>query len=835
MFNFLKRLIGARSESAIDADDIALERWQADFRKKDRARFADETGESYSASVTGAGVSLTLAKKNIYAWTVDPLYRYRDFTIESLVRFPRGRSAGESGAGAMSSGFLFRYLTESTFYSVLVSDGGLVRMDALVNGTPLPVLGWTEIPPTDPLEFEPGGEPPYATDDSVFSLRIIALGTSFTIVVNDRRIAQCQDDTIQAAGHIAFAAQNWDRFDDAKSTLEAFAIDSRPTETEISDTRWNRYIPISPESRINLARTWYAMGRYVPAIIELKRAWKDREPDSGELLLSAQIYLAQRLFPEAEERIRKLLEIDDANADAYAELGGILYLQNRYVELDDLLATLPREMTESSAFLSNLEGHLLRWKGQSERAAAAYHRASAINPGQGLFFFHEGNELKASGDDARATEAWLEAARLFLADESYDDISNLLPALSKAAPNDARVDAVAGKYLYATGNPDEARKALDRAIEAGSEDSAVWYLSGMLESEANRTDEAIARLRKAVTLEAGYGPYWFRLAETLFFAGEDCDAELERALETDADNGWAHNLAALKALGEDDVPLARERIERARSLLPSEMTILVNYAEIARRDGRLDEALALLDGSDADSLRSGANLLVEDGRNEDAEEWYVRALRLKPFDAELLTDRAANCLELDLINEADDLLSRALDIGPSVRIYRLLGYLAAKKGEHARAEVALITGLEAFPNDPELLRELGGNYIAMKKTAKAEDVVRRLRDAGHDEEASGLEAELRDASTVKVSCSACDRVWRVPKDIPAQGSLHLTAEPPDDLPAGTCPTCGSTYCIGCAKETLGSDGRFRCKQCGIPLRLIDQNVIWLLNRWQETV
>jgi tetratricopeptide (TPR) repeat protein len=837
MFNFLKRFFGSRQQTEIDPDDTPEEYWQADFRKKERARFADETGDSYSALISANGLSLDFHKKNIYAWTVNPLYRYRDFVLESLVRFPlkNGRAPGDSRAGSMAAGFLIRYLSESTFYSILISDGGLIRMDALVNGTPIPVLGWTEITPTDSREFETGGEPPYANDESVYSLRLIAQGTSFTIVVNDRWVAQCQDDMIQAAGKIAFAAQNWGILDRATATLEAFVLDSRATETEITSSRWNHYLEIKPEARINLARTWYAMGKYVPAIIELKRAWKDREPQTEELLLSAQIFLAQRLLPEAEEQIRKVILADASSADAYAELGGILYLQNRYIELDDLIQSLPREMTEGSAFLSNLEGHLLRWKGSSAHAAEAYHRAATLNPDQGLFFFHEGNELMTSGNAKEATDAWLEAARLFLANESYDDLENLLPLLAEAASNDARVDAIAGKYLYATGNGTEAAKKLDCAITGGTADSAVWYLSGMLASEAGHTDAAIARLRKAVELEAGYGPYWFRLAETLFFAGEDCDAELERALELDEKNGWVHNLAALKALGEDNVALALAHIERARSFLPNEMTVLINYAEICRRDGRLDEALALLDADDADSLRSGANLLVEDGRHEEAEEWYVKALHKKPFDAELMTDRAANCLELELINEADDLLTRALDIAPSVRIYRLISYLGRMKGEYARAEVALIKGLEDFRGDAELLRELGGVYLATKKPQKAADIARRLREAGHAAEAEELERESRDANTVKVSCSSCDRVWRVPKEIPAQGSLHLTAEPPDDVPAGTCPTCGSTYCIGCAKESLGSDGRFRCKKCGVPLRLIDQNVIWLLNRWQETV
>lgn len=840
MFEFLKRLFGAGQESIADPDDTPEEYWQTDFRKAATARFSDETGDSYAAKLTANGLALNFDKKNVYAWTVDPVYRYRDFVLESLVEFfPKAeRETGRAAiprAGTMAAGFLFRYLSESTFYGVLLSDGGLVRMDAVVNGTPVPILGWTETKRKDPETEEGEEEPPYVKNPSVYSIRIIAQATNFSIIVNDNWIASCSDDTIQAAGRIAFAGQNWNEHEKAEARLNIFAIDSRPMEVETIATRWNQYIKISPEAHINLARTWYAMGKYVPAILELKRAWKVREPETGEILLSGQVYLAQRLLPEAEEQVRKVLALDNSHEDASAELAGILYLQNRFVELDDLLKDIPRDAIEKSSFLSNLEGHLLHWKGKHAEAADAYRRAGSLNGDQGLFALHEGNERELAGDKEKAVEAWLAAARIFLSDENYEDLASIVASLEKTAPDDARVAAIAGKYFYATGDESTAEKKLAQAIGAGSDDSAVWYLSGMLHAENNDTERAVDELKKAIELEPEYGPYHFRLAETLFFAGYDCDEELEQALETDGDNGWVYNLAALKALGEDDDEKANGYILEARKRLPEELPVLVNCAEISRRRGKLDEVLPLLDRDDADTLRAGANLLVEERRFEEADEWYVKALKARPLDAGILTDRAANCLELELLNEADDLLGRAIDIEPSPRIYQLVSYLAGRKGEFARSEIALIKGLDDFPENPELLRELASVYIATKKPAKAAGIAKRLAAVDRTDRTRELEEEIADLSTTKISCGECERTWRVPKDIPAQGSLHLTAEPPDELPAGTCPDCGITYCIGCAKETLGDDGRFRCKKCGKPLKLIDQNVIWLLNEWQKTV
>ncbi|HNY22945.1 MAG TPA: hypothetical protein PKO22_12435, partial [Treponemataceae bacterium] len=188
---------------------------------------------------------------------------------------------------------------------------------------------------------------------------------------------------------------------------------------------------------------------------------------------------------------------------------------------------------------------------------------------------------------------------------------------------------------------------------------------------------------------------------------------------------------------------------------------------------------------------------------------------------------------LDLINEADDLLGRAIGIAPSTRIYRLIAFLAGRKGEFARAEIALQQGIEEFGQDEDLLFDLAEVYRTVNKREKAAMILDRLRPTADPAKLAEYDRQLEESGTNGISCSVCGREWRVPKDIPPQGSLHLTAEPPDEVPAGTCPACQVHYCIGCAKKNLGDDGRFRCARCGQPLKLIDQNVIWLLNKWQD--
>lgn len=838
MFKLIKSFFSRANEKPVDTDATPEELWQTDFKNPRLNRFEPESDTFYSTQISNTGITLELLKKNVFAWNVNPIYRYRDFVLETVIDFSETDSyissplKEKTKAGTVAAGFIFRYLNENTFYSVLISDGGMVRMDSLLNGSPLPVLGWTEIN-RGTFDLESLKQAPYIENSQNVSLKIISRGTSFTIIVNDSWVAECQDEGIQAAGRIAVAAQNWSQRNTASFTYKALALDSRPIEIETLYERWNHYIKIQPEARINLARTWYAMGKYIPAIRELKKAWKNKEPDTEELLLSAQVYLAQRLVPEAEKQIRTILDSTPTHETALAEMGGILYLQNRFDELEKLLQSIDPQTINNSPYFSNLEGHLLHWKGNHEKAALAYARAGELNPDQGLFHYHAGNEYNSCGNETDAIEEWIKAARIFMNMGEEEDLGLLLETLLKKKPNDIRIQALCGKYEYSQGRATQALEALTTAIENGTEDSAVWYLAGMLLVENGKPSEAIKLLKKACDLEDNYGPYHFRLAETLFFAGENCDKELSKALEIDPENPWVHNLATLKALEKNNLEIAELHSTTALQLLPENNTLKINYAELRRKQGALLEVLPLLNTEEVELLHAGANLLVEDSQHEEAEEWYKKALRHSPFDSTILTDRAANCIELDFLSEADDLLGRALNIAPTARIYQLLCYLAARKGEYARAEIALQQGMSEFPENESLIQELARLYVHTNRSEKAFVLIETLKKKGKTQLIQEIETEIVELSTNTLDCAICGLSWRVPKNIPSQGSLHLNAEPPDTLPAGTCPSCHIHYCIGCAKKNLGEDNRFRCQACNSPLKLIEQDIIWLLNRWQK--
>ncbi len=872
MFGFFRRFF-RKKNPVMPPDAAAEELWQTDFRREKDRRFAEESTDSYTASFSAAygktgGYTLTLLRKNLFAWTVDPLYEYKDMVLEAVIDFGNtgGREALSSPhqsvlkAGTCAFGFLLRYTNDHNYYSVLLSDRGYVRIDVVFNGNPIAVIGWTQIPDTPDIPGEPDAElPPYKENPSVYSLRIIMRGTEITVIVNDKWTAYTEDDTIQSYGKIAFAGQNWGTSKKASAVLRAIAAESRPMEIEALHYRWNTYLHIDPQARINLAESYCAIGKYVPAVIELKKAWKETAPSVPSLLLAVKAYLAQQMYEEAEEKIKAVLDAEPGNGTAAEEYASLLYLQERLDELERFLDGAGDIRTQSP-LISNIEGHLHFRKNRWEQSAEAYGRAVQADPSQGLYFVNRSKAFHAAGKKREAQKDRLEAARLFLGAQQYGDMETIIPLLIENLDDSAPVEerkavfSITGKYYYAAEEFDKALPLFEKLTELGTDDSAVWYLAGITYGSRNERGRAVTALRKAVELENDFPLYRLRLAENLFLAGEDPGEELAEALRLGADDGWAWNLAAQIALEKNEYEKAEHAIRKALELLPDELDVLKNFAEIKRRQGRLDEVLPLFDTSGdrhlsqnaetpkpataaledrAGAFHAGANLLAADGRYDDADEWYAAALRLQSRNPAILTDRAAACIESEYLNEADTLLTQALDIAPSVRIYQMLGYVAGRKGEYARAEIVYRTGLENFPADGELLYGLAGLYLFMKRFDTAQQAAEKL--ARHEKSArvDSLLKEIRDVTSRGITCSSCGREWYVPLSLPAQQPLRLVAEPPDDMPAGNCVSCGTVYCIACAKKGLGADGRFRCPKCKKPLKLADPGLQWLLSQWSQ--
>ena len=87
----------------------------------------------------------------------------------------------------------------------------------------------------------------------------------------------------------------------------------------------------------------------------------------------------------------------------------------------------------------------------------------------------------------RRCEMYLRAARRLFAEETFDELSLVMPRLRALAPDHPEARALEAKMLYREGRTDDAFVILRRLEEEGSTDSAVHYLLGLILTAQGRT------------------------------------------------------------------------------------------------------------------------------------------------------------------------------------------------------------------------------------------------------------------------------------------------------------------------------------------------------------
>lgn len=485
--------------------------------------------------------------------------------------------------------------------------------------------------------------------------------------------------------------------------------------------------------------------------------------------------------------------------------------------------------------------------------------------GRGILLKNAAQEYERTGALTIALERYLEAGSHFLKIDDYEELGLLLPVLLQAGPRDPRAHALCAKYHFAREEWHAARLALRSArtlaqpgpsAKAPQEkeesrlilDPAVPYLEALLLIREGARKQAIPLLEEACALDPDYFPFLFRLLESRWLLGikkdrKKLDEELSRALAHPDADGWLYNMAAQIDMERGALDGAAQNLEKAIELLGPVKEVLVNRAALAASRGEEEEALAILDRIEDQAAplvgTTRGNILYQLGRLEEAEEAFRAVLRNTGDEPEQLRNLAGCIMDQGRYGEADELLAKACERDPGVKTLELTAYVAAKKGEFPRAEAALKMALDLEPDNQDLLFTLAWNYLRQSRPEEALDLATHIRslDSSHKDPASPLSQRLDELETAiratthrSIHCASCGRTWDVPRDLPAQGALRLVAEPPDDMPAGSCPQCRKTWCIGCVKETL-KEGRFHCPDCAEPLKLNDDGLKKVLTDW----
>jgi len=794
-----------RKKNTFHPDDIVYEKWGARFNREKNGRFESVQEPSYTSGYTNGQLILRLEKKQHFAWVNDPLYRYRDFSLEAEIEI--GRDNGHSAAG-----FLFRYVNEENYYYFLVSNRGYFRFDLVFNGNPMSLIPWTEFPmPEDPQ----------------WPIRILCRGSLFYFFVDNTWIGEVENEGIDAGG-IAFAGQNYDERDKASFSLHKLLMESRPVEVEKSFFRWTRYIPADPDRRSKLAESFYRQGQFTAAVIQLKKISRARSLICDEYLMLGDSCINLNLPEEALSAMEKALSLDQHNVEACIGKANALYTLNRYIELKEYLQKRKKQLDQSSV-LQNLLGNTEYSLGNFEAAAAAYKKALSLEPEMPIFLMNAARALERIEEKEEAMDLYVEAARQLYAQQAFEDLFGILNYILSASPENEEMLALKGKVLFQEEKYGEAEKIFEELIEKGCEDSAVLYLSGLLALRKGDREKGYLRFKKAVELEDDFPLYWRKLAETDMLLSLPAEISIQKTLELSPEEPWALNLAGQYYIERGESGEALAYLEQAWSQKPEEVDILLNYSEALFQNGKRDEAIALLEKKENDpaACNLAGNHYAAMGRYEDSLASYEKALEGDRENPLYKENYASVCLELDLLNRAEEILVPLLDTNPTGRIYNLLGNTVWIKGEHLRAEEIFKKGMEEYPQDSDVALNYGELLFQRGRCDEAAAIADRVLKSGESPRAEKLKNRVFEKTHVVLSCATCDRTWTVKKDIPAQGVLKLVGDPPEEAPAGKCPSCGKIYCIGCEKDYL-EDSRFICPECGENLKLSDDHLKFIL-------
>ena len=251
-----------------------------------------------------------------------------------------------------------------------------------------------------------------------------------------------------------------------------------------------------------------------------------------------------------------------------------------------------------------------------------------------------------------------------------------------------------------------------------------------------RLAEAESRARALLRLTPRVGIVWKILSVAILRQGRDALQEMVFAAELMPDDAEAHHnlAAALNDRGKWVEGLAC--LERALSLAPGNVDVLVDTGDTLRALRRPAEAIPLYqrvlaaDPRRADAHNNLGNAYLELGRYAEAADCYRVAGKLRPDAVEVLGNLGVALRHLDRRDEALAVTRRALALEPRLAIaHDNLGVLLLAGGQRDAAIASFRKAVELQPGLVDALNHLGGAVRDDGQRAEAAALHRRAIEA----------------------------------------------------------------------------------------------------------
>jgi Flp pilus assembly protein TadD len=280
--------------------------------------------------------------------------------------------------------------------------------------------------------------------------------------------------------------------------------------------------------------------------------------------------------------LRSSLRLGGDTLDCRLNLARALCELGEFTEAEALCTPQPGQ--PASPALEQMRADIIKAQGRLGEAIWSYQDLVEADPGNFEAWNNLGNARHSAGDLEGALAALKEAARLrpasarvhlniaqvLVTSGRYDDALGLFAEAVRLEPSDAAAALEMGKTLQRIGRSKEALVPLADAARIRRTDPEIFVEIGRAFSSLNNLKQAEQSFNVALQVQPNFGPAYLNLAILL-----------EKANRLDELAALLTRAAAAGAAGED--------VSYARALL-------------LRRQGKLDEALALALQSRPDSL-----------------------------------------------------------------------------------------------------------------------------------------------------------------------------------------------------------------------------------------
>lgn len=279
-------------------------------------------------------------------------------------------------------------------------------------------------------------------------------------------------------------------------------------------------------------------------------------------------------FESGASHLHACLERDPGNDGARVDLARALVALGALDEAEALCAA-PGAGAAAGVELARIRGYALQTLGRHQEAAACYESVVARQPGDYESWNNLGNVRREQGDTAGAVEALARAVALrpdlalihlnfgnALAETGrLEESRAALARAVRLAPDEPRFRIELSRALARLGRHDEAMAPLEEASRLAPDDASILVEIGLVQAAGDALAEAETAYRKALALQPDHAPAYAQLA--LLLESGNRSGEIAALLDA-----------------ADAAGVAAEETAYARALL-------------ARREGRLEEALAL--------------------------------------------------------------------------------------------------------------------------------------------------------------------------------------------------------------------------------------------------